>query len=262
LPTTSDDLAIEVIGLCKDYRLGEWLSLQQSVSRIAPWRKSEIETFRALDDLSFAVPRGSFFGIIGPNGSGKSTLTQVISGITNPTSGEARVWGRLLPLLEVGAGFHEELTGRENIYLLGAILGLRAAEIEEAIPRIIDFAGVKRHLDSPMKRYSSGMRARLSFATAICFPADVYVFDEVLAVVDDDFRLQCIQTLHELNRQGKTILFMSHDLNLVTEMCSSGMWIEEGRLRHIGHIDDVARAYREGSGHIVEASVGVAVSDA
>jgi ABC-type polysaccharide/polyol phosphate transport system ATPase subunit len=252
LPTTSEPLAIDVAGLTKEYRLGEWLSLQNSLARLAPWKSTTIERFRALDDVTFSVPAGSFFGIVGPNGSGKSTLTQVISGITNPTSGEATVVGRLLPLLEVGAGFHEELTGRENVYLLGAILGLRRSEIEAAVPRIVDFAGVHRHLDSPMKRYSSGMRARLSFATAICFPADIYVFDEVLAVVDDDFRLQCVKTLHQLNREGKTILFMSHDLNLVVEICSTGMWLEEGRVRYAGEIEDVARAYREGSSHVVE----------
>ena len=263
MPTTSEPLAIECVGLTKEYRLGEWLSLQNSLARLVPWKSSEIERFRALDDVTFSVPAGSFFGIVGPNGSGKSTLTQVISGITNPTSGEAKVVGRLLPLLEVGAGFHEELTGRENVYLLGAILGLRRVEIEEAVPRIVDFAGVHRHLDSPMKRYSSGMRARLSFATAICFPADIYVFDEVLAVVDDDFRLQCVKTLHELNQQGKTILFMSHDLNLVVEICSSGMWIEEGRVRYAGQIEDVARAYREGSAHVVaEEPLAAAVNEA
>jgi ABC-type polysaccharide/polyol phosphate transport system ATPase subunit len=262
LPTTSEPAAIECVGLSKEYRLGEWLSLQKSFARLVPWRSSEIERFRALDEVTFTVPQGSFFGIVGPNGSGKSTLTQVISGITNPTEGEAKVVGRLLPLLEVGAGFHEELTGRENIFLLGAILGLRGPEIEAAVPRIVDFAGVHRHLDSPMKRYSSGMRARLSFATAICFPADIYVFDEVLAVVDDDFRLQCVKTLHELNRRGKTILFMSHDLNLVVEICSTGMWLEEGRVRFAGEIEDVARAYREGSSHVVEEGVAAAMSDA
>jgi ABC-type polysaccharide/polyol phosphate transport system ATPase subunit len=255
-------MAIECVGLTKIYRLGEWLSLQQTLSRITPGRKSHVEDFKALDDLTFSVPQGSFFGIIGPNGSGKSTLTQVIAGITTPSAGEARVRGRLLPLLEVGAGFHEELTGRENIFLLGAILGLRNDEIEAAVPRIVDFAGVHRHLDSPMKRYSSGMRARLSFATAICFPADTYVFDEVLAVVDDDFRLQCVETLYELNKLGKTILFMSHDLNLVVDICSTGLWLEEGRVRHIGDIDDVANAYRTGSGHAVADAPAAAMSDA
>jgi lipopolysaccharide transport system ATP-binding protein len=243
--------------------LGEELTLQRSLARIAPWRSSELEGFRALDDITFTVPRGSFFGIIGPNGSGKSTLTQVIAGITCPTSGEARVWGRVLPLLEVGAGFHDELTGRENIFLLGAILGLRPSEVEKAVPGIVDFAGVHSHLDSPMKRYSTGMKARLSFSAAICFPADIYVFDEVLAVVDDDFRVKCAARLHALNAEGKTVLFMSHDLKLVTEMCSTGMWLERGHVQFVGEIEEVASAYRTHSTHAVDdvAAAAAAMSD-
>jgi ABC-type polysaccharide/polyol phosphate transport system ATPase subunit len=254
LPTSPEPaLAIECIEVTKDYRLGQELTLQRSLARLArPWRRAPIPGFRALDGMSFAVPRGSFFGIVGPNGSGKSTLTQVISGITMPSSGEARVWGRILPLLEVGAGFHEELTGRENVYLLGSILGLPASQVEGSVDAIIEFSGVRRHIDTAMKRYSSGMRARLSFATAICFPADIYVFDEVLAVVDDDFREKCAGALAELNAQGRTILFMSHDLKLVRDLCSTGMWIEEGRVRYVGAIDDVANAYRGGSVHAVD----------
>jgi lipopolysaccharide transport system ATP-binding protein len=251
LPTSSEqELAIQCVGVSKDYRLGQELTLQRSLARLAkPWRKVPMAGFRALDGMTFDVPKGSFFGIVGPNGSGKSTLTQVISGITVPSEGEARVWGRVLPLLEVGAGFHEELTGRENIYLLGSILGLPVSQIEGSVEAIIEFSGVRRHVDSPMKRYSSGMRARLSFATAICFPADIYVFDEVLAVVDDDFRAMCATALAELNAAGRTILFMSHDLNLVVDMCSAGMWIEEGKVRYAGAIEDVAAAYRAGSVH-------------
>jgi ABC-type polysaccharide/polyol phosphate transport system ATPase subunit len=255
------DVAIACQGITKDYRLGEWLSLQQTLSRVLPWRSANIEHFLALDDVTFEVPRGSFFGILGPNGSGKSTLTQVISGITTPTAGTAAVTGRLLPLLEVGAGFHDELTGRENVFLLGSILGLRAGEIEAALPQIAEFSGVHRHFDSPMKRYSSGMRARLSFATAICFPADTYVFDEVLAVVDDDFRLKCVSTLRELNRQGKTILFMSHDLDLVVDICSTGMWLENGKVQHVGSIADVAAAYARGSTHAVDAELAAAATN-
>jgi lipopolysaccharide transport system ATP-binding protein len=265
LPTSSDpaqarpqagELSIECVRVTKDYRLGQELSLQRSLSRLMPWRSGAIEGFRALDELTFSVPRGAFFGIVGPNGSGKSTLTQVISGITVPTSGEARVWGRVLPLLEVGAGFHDELTGRENIFLLGAILGLPSAQITASVDRIVAFAGVDRHLDTAMKRYSSGMKARLSFATAICFPAEIYVFDEVLAVVDDDFRAECSAALAKLNAAGRTILFMSHDLDLVVEMCSSGMWIDHGRVRFTGAIEDVAAAYRAGSGHVAPAMAG------
>src|SRR4051812_41995042 len=193
------ELALECIDVTKDYRLGEVISLQATLSRLIPGRRSKLEGFRALDGVSFTVPRGSFYGIVGTNGSGKSTLTQAISGITVPTAGEIRVWGRVLPLLEVGAGFHDELTGRENVQLLGAILGIPGRQVTGAIPGILDFAGVERPFDTPLKRYSSGMKARLSFATAISSPAEIYVFDEVLAVVDDDFRDQCVAELKRLN---------------------------------------------------------------
>jgi lipopolysaccharide transport system ATP-binding protein len=259
LPTTSesvpsellrDDLAIECVGITKGYMLGQELSLQRSLARMLPWKDSTLERFLALDDVTFQVPKGSFFGIVGANGSGKSTLTQVIAGITVPTAGEARVWGRILPLLEVGAGFNDELTGRENVYLLGTVLGLSGDQIEASVESIVDFASVHRHLDSPMKRYSSGMKARLSFATAICFPADIYVFDEVLAVVDDDFRDQCRHELAALNAAGRTILFMSHDLDLVTETCTTGMWLERGHVKHVGAIEDIADAYSRSHGAV------------
>jgi lipopolysaccharide transport system ATP-binding protein len=208
-----------------------------------PGHSEPTVSFHALDDLTFEIPRGEYFGIVGPNGSGKSTLTQVISGIAVPNAGRVEVWGTVLPLLEVGAGFHIELTGRENVALLASILGLDASVAVRETPRIAAFAGVERHLDTPIKRYSSGMQARLSFATAICFPADIYIFDEVLSVVDDDFRDRCARELADLNAQGRTIVFMSHDLELIRSMCSTGMWLERGRMRLLGGIEEVAAAY-------------------
>jgi lipopolysaccharide transport system ATP-binding protein len=147
------------------------------------------------------------------------------------------------PLLEIGAGFHPELTGRENIALFGTIRGLGTGAIRAEMDRIADFAGIRRHLDTPLKRYSSGMQARLSFATAVCFPADTYVFDEVLSVVDDSFRDQCAEELARLNRDGRTIIFMSHDLALIRSVCSTGLWLDEGRIKLRGGIDEVAAAY-------------------
>ena len=187
--------------------------------------------------------RGESFGIVGTNGSGKSTLTQVISGIAMQDTGKVEVWGRLIPLLEVGAGFHPELTGRENVELLGTILGLSAGAIRAEMDRIAEFAGVERHLDTPIKRYSTGMQARLSFATAVCFPADIYVFDEVLAVVDDSFRDQCAEELARLSGEGRTIIFMSHDLDLVKSVCTTGMWLDSGRVQLRGE-------YRRGRGGV------------
>lgn len=238
----SSELAVQADGLGKSYLLGEELSLQHTLRTIAR-RQKTVGGFWALRDVTFEVPRGSFFGIIGSNGSGKSTLTQIISGMAAPNEGRLRVWGRVLPLLEVGTGFHGDLTGRENVFLLGAILGLSPADVEAQMPRIVEFAGISRHLDSPLRRYSSGMQARLSFATAICFPADIYVFDEVLAVVDEDFRDRCIGELRRLNAAKSTVIFMSHDLQLVQELCTSGMWLAQGSVKAVGEMDVVAAAY-------------------
>ena len=239
------DLAVRCKGVGKSYGLGEELSLQHTLSTLVR-REYQLERLWALTDVSFEVRHGEFFGIVGANGSGKSTLTQLISGIAMQDAGTIEVRGRLIPLLEVGAGFHPELTGRENVALLGTILGLSGAEIRAEMDRIAEFAGVERHLDTPIKRYSLGMQARLSFATAVCFPADTYVFDEVLAVVDESFREKCAEELARLNRDGRTIVFMSHDLGLVRSICSTGMWLDRGRIRLRGEIDEVATAYASG----------------
>jgi homopolymeric O-antigen transport system ATP-binding protein len=251
LPTTSEtngadpsaeNLAVRCDGVGKSYGLGEELSLQHTLKSIVR-REYNLERFWALEDVSFEVKRGEMFGIVGSNGSGKSTLTQLISGIAMQDKGKIEVWGRIVPLLEVGAGFHPELTGRENVLLYGTILGLSNAAILKEMDRIAAFAGVERHLDTPLKRYSSGMQARLSFSTAVCFPADTYVFDEVLSVVDDSFRDQCTEELVRLNREGRTIVFMSHNLDMVRSVCSTGMWLDRGKIRMRAGIDEVATAY-------------------
>src|SRR3954451_13671527 len=240
------ELAIACESLRKTYTLGEVLSLRRTAETLLRRKHDGDAGFEALHDVTFTVDRGAFFGIVGSNGSGKSTLTQIMAGISAPTGGTVRVWGRLLPLLEIGAGFHQALTGRENVHLLGAILGLEPSGVKAAMPRIAEFSGVERHLDTPLKRYSSGMQARLSFAAAICFPADIYVFDEVLAVVDDSFRDQCVEAMHKMNAAGKTIIFMSHDLDLVTTVCPTGMWLDQGHVRLVGGIEAVGQGYREG----------------
>lgn len=239
---TDVPLAIRCEGVQKSYVMGAELSLQRTLMRLVGRNPGE-RRFRALDDVSFIVPRGEFFGIVGSNGSGKSTLTQLISGIALPSDGAIDVWGRVLPLLEVGAGFHEELTGRENVLLMATIFGLGPEEVDAAMPTISAFSGITEHLDTPLKRYSSGMRARLSFASAICFPADVYIFDEVLAVVDDEFRDRCLAKMSELHAAGRTILLMSHDLDLIRSACRTGMWLDRGRVRIVGSIDEVTDAY-------------------
>jgi lipopolysaccharide transport system ATP-binding protein len=254
-PSSSDHLAVRCEGVGKSYGLGEELSLQHTLSALIR-RSYELERFWALSDVSFDVSRGEFFGIVGANGSGKSTLTQLMSGIAMPDSGRIEVWGRVVPLLEIGAGFHPELTGRENVALFGTILGLSGTAIRAELDRIAEFAGVERHLDTPIKRYSSGMQARLSFATAICFPADTYVLDEVLAVVDDSFRDQCIEELANLNADGRTVIFMSHDLDLVRSVCSTGMWLDRGMIRMRGTIDQVAASYAGGSAESADSRSG------
>jgi homopolymeric O-antigen transport system ATP-binding protein len=246
------DLALRCEGVGKSYGLGEELSLQHTLNTLVR-RGYQRERFWALTDVSFEVARGEFFGIVGANGSGKSTLTQLVAGIGMQDTGKIEVWGRVVPLLEVGAGFHPELTGRENVQLFGTILGLRGADIRGQMDRIAEFAGIQRHFDTPLKRYSSGMQARLSFATAVCFPADTYVFDEILAVVDDSFRNQGAEELARLNREGRTIIFMSHDLDLVRSVCSTGMWLDRGRIRIRGGIDEVASAYSDGGVGAVDA---------
>ena len=238
------DLAVRCEGVGKSYGLGEELSLQHTLNTLIR-RGEEQDRFWALSDVTFEVRRGETFGIVGTNGSGKSTLTQVMSGIAMQDTGRIEVWGRLIPLLEVGAGFHPELTGRENVALLGTILGLNAAAVRGEMSRIAEFAGIERHLDTPIKRYSFGMQARLSFATAVCFQADTYVFDEVLSVVDDSFRDQCAEEIARLNREGRTIIFMSHDLELVKSVCSTGMWLDKGHVQLQGNIDEVAAAYKD-----------------
>jgi len=252
-PQLDEHLAVRCNGLGKSYGLGEELSLQHTLKSIVR-RDYNLERFWALSDVSFEVKRGELFGIVGSNGSGKSTLTQLISGIAMPDSGKIEVWGRLVPLLEVGAGFHPELTGRENIALFGTILGLRSDAIQKEVARIAEFAGVERHLDTPLKRYSSGMQARLSFATAVCFPADTYVLDEVLSVVDDSFRDQCVTELTRLNAEGRTVIFMSHDLDLVRDVCSTGMWLDRGTIRLRAGIDEVAGAYTDVAGEPAEST--------
>jgi lipopolysaccharide transport system ATP-binding protein len=253
LPTTSDRrLAIETRSLSKDYVLGElpdvirlgMRGLQRVRGRAAAAPTSRV--LPALKDVSFEVEVGECLGIMGSNGSGKSTLVQIISGITVPTGGEAHIRGRVLPLVEVGAVFHEELTARENVLLFGTVLGLTQDEIREAMPEISEFGGIDSwHMDTPLKRHSTGMHARLSFAVAMRFPADIYIFDEVMAVVDDQFRAMAVEEIRNLIAAGRTVVFISHDLDLVRALCTKGMWLEKGELRVLGDINEVADRYHE-----------------
>ena len=201
------------------------------------------EGLQALAGVDLSVHRGEMLGIVGGNGSGKTTLLQLIAGITTPTGGTLDVYGRVLPLLAVGTGFHPELTGEENIELFGTILGVRRQEARAAVESIAEFGGVSRHIGTPLKRYSDGMSARLSFAVAMGFPADIYLFDEVLSVVDQEFRQRCIEAIRDLRRQGRTVVFVSHQAEQIRAMCDRVAWLERGRVREVGPTDAVMDRY-------------------
>ena len=230
--------------LRKQYLLGEHQSLKRTLSRLAGRRDGVAnQPLHALAGVDFSVPHGEAFGIVGTNGSGKSTVLQILAGTTLPTAGVLRVHGRILPLLAVGTGFHPELTGRENVTLFASSLRFPRAAAETRMESVAEFAELERHLDTPVKRYSSGMVSRLSFAIAMQFPADIYVFDEVLAVVDGEFQARCIEEIHRLHRAGRTVIFVSHDREQVAEVCDRVMWLEEGMVRDIGPSTDVLAAY-------------------
>jgi ABC-type polysaccharide/polyol phosphate transport system ATPase subunit len=226
----------------KVYRLGEHLRLASTLRRLLR-RDPPSQGFEALDDVSFDVYPGECFGIVGDNGSGKSTVLQVLAGITTPSGGSMVVRGRVLPLLAVGAGFHIDLTGRENTVLFGTILGLERDVIDQRIDDIAAFAEVERHFDTPLKRYSSGMQSRLSFAIGMLFPADIYCFDEVLAVVDGEFRERCMAEIARLSSAGQSVLFISHDLDQIQQLCDRVLWMDRGRVHDLGSTTTVLEHY-------------------
>jgi lipopolysaccharide transport system ATP-binding protein len=207
-------------------------------------RTAEIEEFWALKDVTFQVRQGEVLGIIGRNGAGKSTLLKILSRITEPTEGRIHLHGRVGSLLEVGAGFHPELTGRENIFLNGAILGMSRQEIIKKFDEIVAFAEVERFLDVPVKRYSSGMYVRLAFAIAAHFEPDILVVDEVLAVGDREFQQKCLGKMDEVSRcTGRTVLFVSHNLGIVEKLCSNSIWLDRGSVRQGGSTTAVLKDY-------------------
>jgi lipopolysaccharide transport system ATP-binding protein len=202
-----------------------------------------VEEFWALKDVSFNVERGEVLGIIGRNGAGKSTLLKILSRITEPTSGWVTLRGRVASLLEVGTGFHPELTGRENIYLNGAILGMTRAEIHRNFDEIVSFAEVEKFLDTPVKRYSSGMYVRLAFAVAAHLEPEILVVDEILAVGDAEFQEKCLGKMAEVAGGGRTVLFVSHNMAAITQLCQNGIWLDGGQISGMGPISVVSRAY-------------------
>lgn len=207
----------------------------------------EVEEFWALRDIDFEIKRGDRVGIIGRNGAGKSTLLKILSRITEPSAGRVEIRGRVASLLEVGTGFHPELTGRENIYLNGAILGMTRAEIKKKFDEIVDFAGVEKFLDTPVKRYSSGMYVRLAFAVAAHLEPEILVVDEVLAVGDAEFQKKCLGKMEDVSKnEGRTVLFVSHNMSAISSLCNTGVLLVNGRVRKDGEINDVIFQYQNG----------------
>ena len=242
--------AIAVEKLSKKYVLGalqrDTMLRERLLSLLrAPFRgrSSSPNILWALRDVSFRVDAGEVVGIIGRNGAGKSTLLKLLSKITYPTSGAVHVEGRVASLLEVGTGFHEELTGRENVYLNGSILGMKHGEVEAKLDSIVEFAGVAQFLDTPIKRYSTGMRLRLGFAVAAHLDPDVLIVDEVLAVGDAGFQRKCLNTMEGLRSGGRTVLFVSHNMAAVENLCSRCIWIDGGQVRMDGAPREVIEAY-------------------
>jgi ABC-type polysaccharide/polyol phosphate transport system ATPase subunit len=236
-------IAISAEGLSKHYRLGELHNLRRTVKRLMRRPQNGDGGLEALSDVDFTVYRGESFGLVGTNGSGKSTVLQILAGTTLPTGGMLEVTGRVLPLLSVGTGFHPELTGRENVTLFASSLGVPRGAIESRMDDVAEFAELERHMDTPVKRFSSGMVARLSFAIAMQFPADIYVFDEVLAVVDGEFQHRCLTEIKNMRADGRTVIFVSHSLDQVADVCDRVLWLESGQVRDMGRTDEVLAAY-------------------
>ena len=223
----------EVIGTFKEYAI-------QLLKRNVRFRE-----FKALDNVDLQVYEGEILGIIGRNGAGKSTLLKVISRVLIPTAGRVQIRGQVSPLLELGAGFHPELTGRENVYLNGTLLGHTRREIDERLPEIIEFAELGAFIDSPLRTYSSGMAARLGFSVATSWQPEILILDEILSVGDEAFRLKCQQRMEIYRNQGTTTLLVTHDSNTVEKLCTRAAWLDHGQIKAIGPSSEVVNMYRQ-----------------
>jgi len=266
---SSDRLVLRVEGLGKSYRIGErepYKALRdvltdalRTPARIAHGirRTKAVPTdlIWALSEVSFDVRQGEVLGLIGRNGAGKSTLLKILSRITEPTQGQVTLRGRVGSLLEVGTGFHPELTGRENVYLNGTILGMRRAEISRRFDDIVEFSGVERFLDTPVKRYSSGMQVRLAFAVAAHLEPEILLVDEVLAVGDAEFQEKCLGKMRDVTREGRTVVFVSHNLAAVRSLCSRALVLEQGRLVFDGSAADAVDRYLQRAGGARDSAV-------
>src|SRR6202140_1990456 len=263
------EIAIDAYGLCKQYTIGAlhkrndtlrdqivdtmWAPFRRVQSLLKPDLRSDSEnedSIWALDDVSFQVREGDVVGVIGRNGAGKSTLLKILSRITEPTKGYADIRGRIASLLEVGTGFHPELTGRENVFLNGAILGMRRDEIMRKFDEIVAFAEIEKFLDTPVKRYSTGMYMRLGFAVAASLDPEILVVDEVLAVGDAAFQKKCLGKMAGGTKEGRTVIFVSHNMPAIQSLCNRCLFIESGRLQSAGNLQDGMEMYHRSLGEI------------
>ena len=247
-----DQPAVRVRDLGKSYRVGHRGYRPNTIAEAAkerlkhPFRRTEFEEFHALRDVSFDVPWGEAVGIVGRNGAGKSTLLKLLTRVTPPTTGRIELAGRMGSLLEVGTGFSGELTGRENIFLSGALLGMRRREIQRQFSSIVEFSGVERFLDTPVKRYSSGMYVRLAFAVAAHLETEILAIDEVLAVGDAEFQQKSLAKMREVAKDGRTVLYVSHQMQTVTALCTSAIYLESGQIKYYGPVEGALERYRKG----------------
>jgi lipopolysaccharide transport system ATP-binding protein len=251
------DIAIRVEELDKLYHLGgkKQYALKDSISSLLKSKKNDKEIeFWALKDVSFELKKGDVLGVIGRNGAGKSTLLKILSRITEPTGGRIEIDGRISSLLEVGTGFHPELSGRENIFLNGTILGMKRKEIKDKFDEIVDFSGVEKFLDTPVKHYSSGMYVRLAFAVAAHLEPEILIIDEVLAVGDQEFQKKCIGKMKEVANVGRTVIFVSHSMSAISALCNRGLYLKSGKVEFSGEIGGAIEKYLN-IGTLMEAEV-------
>lgn len=238
------DTRIEIAGVTKEFTLRHRRSLKELVVAAVRRQDLGINTFKALDGVTFDVHQGETVALLGFNGSGKSTLLKLISGVLRPDGGRVRTRGRVAGLIDVGAGFHPDLTGRENVFLNGAILGMTKKQIEDAYDSIVDFSEIPDFMDTEVKFYSSGMFLRLAFAVAVHSDPEVFLIDEILAVGDEPFQRKCLDEIRGLSDQGKTLVIVSHDLNMVSDLCERGVLLEKGAKVADGPSKDVVRRMR------------------
>lgn len=237
-------MSITITHVSKLFRRQKQRTLKEMLPALTKGKKNVIDSFWALKDVSLKIAQGETFGIIGPNGSGKSTLLKLIAGVSQPSQGTISVSGQIAPLIELGAGFHPELTGKENVYLNGVILGMKRTDIEAKFKSIVDFAELWEFIDQPVKHYSSGMYLRLAFAVAIHTNPDILLIDEILAVGDAAFQEKCLAKMHQFHDQGKTIIMVTHSLDSVASFCTSAAYLKNGHVQHLGAPEEVIQAYR------------------